>query len=363
MKLKGRYILFTAILSAMLFSCTKTGFVNNASLKESINQSAMNLNTAVSAISSTKAYSIFTVNDATTKSAALSDSTYRVYITLDSLKGVYDYHPVVREDGWGHQWKERWGMSLLRYFTKSADDSKMIVRMPLKKVEHPRSLWHYNESDSTLTNNFEIAVSDYHNNYNSYHDFDYLLASEISIDNVVAGELNIDYLVSPTLGITYASQYAFTNSYTADYKYQSGDTAVSSFAISKAGTVLYEEKRLTIKNDTLRFGREHQYILTIGNVTITRKSGTKTVTVAVDGVVQPDAVVEIIDHDQTDPEASVCKKRDVQITFEDGTVTTVSTLIGNSVDNIKTIFSSLHSVYFAAYIVDGIAYDIYYQRD
>lgn len=128
---------------------------------------------------------------------------------------------------------------------------------------------------------------------------------------------------------------------------------------------LYEEKSLTIKNDTAKFGREHQYILTIGNVQIIRNSDTKKVQIAVGGVVQPGAVVTIMDKEgdkEGDDEASVCKKRDIQITFEDGTVTTVSALIGESVNNIKTLYSSLHQVYFAAYIVDWIAYDIYYQR-
>jgi hypothetical protein len=78
-------------------------------------------------------------------------------------------------------------------------------------------------------------------------------------------------------------------------------------------------------------------------------------------VAQPGAVVEVIDK-VYDPEASVCKKRDVQITFEDGTVTTVSALIGQSVNDIRSLYTSLHQVYFAAYIVDWIAYDINYQR-
>jgi hypothetical protein len=59
------------------------------------------------------------------------------------------------------------------------------------------------------------------------------------------------------------------------------------------------------------------------------------------------AVVEIVDH-ETDPEATVCKKRDIRITFDDGTSTTVSTLIGESIADIKTLFDSLHNVYFAA---------------
>jgi hypothetical protein len=354
MKRQGRIILFTVILSVILLSCNKnTDHLNNTSLKESINQGALNLNNAMGVISSTKVYGILTVNDGSPKSALASTPVYKVYIPLDSIKGIYEYHPV--------RWKDRWGFSLLRYFNKSADNSKMIVRMPLKKVEHPRSLREYVPSDSLLTNNFSIAVSGYHHNYNSYHDFDYILESEISIDNVAAGNLNIKYVVSPTLGVDYASQYSFTGSYTADYKYESGDTTVSSFAISGNKKVLYEEKRLTIKTDTGRFGREHQYVLTIGDVRIIRKSTTKTVEVYVNGVLQPNAKIEIIDKEYDD-EPSACKKRDIRITFEDGTVATVSELIGKSVDNIKTLFDSLHQVYFAAYVVDWIAYDIYYQR-
>jgi hypothetical protein len=355
MKKQGRIILVTVFLSALLWGCNKnTGFDNNTSLKQAINQSALKLNTAMTSISASKAYSILTVSDGTLKSASITDPVYKVYIPLDTIKGVFDYKPVAKSD--------RWGWSLIKFFNKTASNSQMIVRMPLKKVTNPRSLRQYSPADSTLTNNFSIAVSDYHNNYNSYHDFDYILASEISVDNMVAGNLNIKYIVSPTNGIQYASQYSFSGSYTAKYKYESGDTTVSSFTITGADKVLYEEKLLTVKNDTARFGREHQYILTIGDVQIVRKSGTRKVEVSVNGVLQPNAVVAIVDQ-AADPEASVCKKRDIQITFEDGTTTTISALIGKSIDNIKTLFDSLHSVYFAAYVVDWIAYDIYYQRN
>ena len=53
-----------------------------------------------------------------------------------------------------------------------------------------------------------------------------------------------------------------------------------------------------------------QYILTIGNVQITRKSGSKDVVrLLLDGVIQTGAVVEIVDK-ESDSEASVCKKRE-----------------------------------------------------
>ncbi len=355
MKTTIRIILGTVILSAVLWSCTKTdSSVQTTTLKNSINLSALHLNTAVNTIASTKAYSILTFNGGTAKSLSTTETAYKVYITLDSIKGIYNYKPVPKAD--------RWGISLMKYFDKTADDNKMIVKMPLKKVTDPRTLRQYAAGDSALTNNFSIAVSDYHNNYNNYHDFDYIMTSAITIDDVAAGNLNIKYVVSPATGVNYASQYTFSGGYTADYKYLSGDTTLSSFAISENSKVLYKEELRTVKVDTARFGREHEYILTIGDVQIIRKSGTKAVTVSVAGVVQTNAVVTMVDK-AADSEASVVKHRDIQITFDDGTTTTISALIGNSVNNIKTLFDSLHSVFFSAYVVDWIAYDIYYHRN
>jgi hypothetical protein len=354
--MKRQTKIFTGIvlLGAIFVSCTKNSInENNTSLKQAVNKSAQNLNTAMTSISSSRAFGILTVNDGPLKSATIMDAAYRVYIPLDSIKGTYDYKPINKPD--------RWGWSLIRFFTKTANNAEMLVRMPLQKVSHPRSLWHYSPADSSLKNNFSIAVSAYHNNYNSYWDYDYLLNSQISVNDTVAGDLDIQSVVSHAKGIQYASQYAFSGGYAAQYKYNSGDTTVSSFSIMKGTDLLYQEKLLTIKNDTARFGRERQYILTVGNVKIIRTSGMK-VQVYLNGVLQTNATVTIIDK-ENDSEPSVSKGRDIQITFDDATTTTLSALISSSVDNIKTLFNSLHSVYFAAYVVDWIAYDIYYHRN
>jgi hypothetical protein len=353
MKKGNRIFLMLVLLSLIIWSCERSDTsLDTATLKQAINQSAQQLNLAVNTISSSKAFTVFTVNDGVAKSAS-ADSVYKVYIGLDQIKGVYEYKPVTTTSNWG--------FPLIQYFTKTADDNNMVVKLPLKKVEHPRSLRQYTASDSALVNNFSIAVSEYHNNYNSYWDYDYVLTSEISIDNVKAGNLNIKSIISPTDGTDYKSQYIFTDGYSAQYKYLSGDTTVSSFGITKDNTLLYEEKRQTVRNDTAKFGREHLYTLTIGDVQIVRKSGVIAPAIYVGGVLQTNAVVEIVDK-ESDPEATVCKKRDIKITFDDGTTTTLSALIGASVENIKVLFDSLHSVYFAAYIVDWIAYDIYYDR-
>lgn len=352
MKNQGKLFLITVLIAALISACTKNdGSLNQASLKLAINQSTQDLNVAMEEIVATQAYGILTINGLTTKSA--TDSTYKVYIPLNDVKGVYDYKPLEKQNGLG--------ISLIHFFTKTASENNMVVNMPLKKVTHPGSLRHYSASDTALTNNFSIKVSAYHNNYNNYHDYDYNLVSAISVNDTLIGNLNIETLISPTLGTDYKSQFAFASKFTANYLYRTGDTTVSSFTIKDGSDVLYEEKLLTAKSDTGRFGLEHQYILSIGNVQIIRKSGTKAVQIAVDGVIQTGASVTIVDK-ESDEEASVCKKREIQITFEDGTVTTISALIGSSVENIKTLYSSLHEVYFAAYIVDWIAYDIYYQR-
>ncbi len=350
----GKSIIAGLILAGILISgCERNDIsTGTAILKQSINQSAEELNAAMAAIGVSRAFTLLTVSESDSKSAS-EDSIYKVYIGLDQIKGVYEYKPVITTD--------RWGLSLIHYFTRTADNSKMIVRLPLKKVEHPGLLRDYHDSDSSLTNNFSISVSDYHNNYNSYWDYDYLLASEIAIDDEAAGTLNIESVVSPGKGTDYKSQYSFSDGYSAQYNYLSGDTTLSSFGILKENNLLYEEKRQTVRNDTAKFGREHLYTLTIGNVQIIRKSGVVAPAIYLNGELQSGAVVEIIDR-ETDPEATVCKKRDIRITFDDGTSATISTLIGESVADIKTLFDSLHDVYFAAYIVDWIAYDIYYGR-
>jgi hypothetical protein len=359
MKKQGKALLAAGILIASLWGCSKdSGLLDSSSLKLVINQNAMNLSKAVDKITSTQAYSILTLSDGNLKSESIIDSAYRVYIGLDKIKGVYEYKPV-------NSW-DRWGFSLIRYFKRTADNDQMIVKMPLKKVKGPMLLRHYSNADSSLANNFQIAVSDYYNNYNSYWDYEYLLDSKISIDDVEAGSLYMKSLVSPADGRHYASQYAFSGGYTAKYSFDSGDTTSYNFAIMDGTKTLYGETRITIKNDTLRHHREHQYILTIGNVQIIRKPASHSVQIAVDGVIQPNAVITVIDHDgdeDGDNEVSCTDRRDVQITFEDGTTTTISTLIENSVEDIRTIFRSLHQVYFAASVVDWIAYDIYYHRN
>lgn len=345
----------TVMIAASLMLLPRCSKVENSdrSLKEAMSAGAAELGTAMEAISSTDAFKLFTLSAGDVKSDA-SAADYKVYIPLEKISGVYEYSPASTTD--------RWGISLIRFFKRTADNSSMIVKMPLKKVEQPRLLRLMQQTDSDLANNFEIAVSEYYNNYNGFHDFDYLLNSEITIDQEKAGKLYIKSFLSPDEGRKYDSHYEFANGYTAGYSYESADSAVYSFAVSKDKDTLYSEKRIAVKSDSSPFRREHYYILTVGDVKIVKKLADKTTEIYVNNVLQTNAKVEIVDAEQDD-DASVCRKRDLLITFDDGSTANLSALISDSVENIRSLFSSLREVYFAAYVVDWIAYDIYYQRN
>jgi len=126
--------------------------------------------------------------------------------------------------------------------------------------------------------------------------------------------------------------------------------------------VLTTKIALTNNEGEREHGHERQYNLTVGNVKIVRNAD-KTVQVYVNGTLQPNATVKVVDDEETEGEEhSILHKRDLQITFEDGTTSKLSDLIGQSVTDIKTIFTSLHDVYFAAYVVDWLSYDVYYKR-
>jgi hypothetical protein len=340
-----------SLLILLVVGCSKTDpGVSSTVLKDAISGSAQNLNNAVTEITTNQAFQLLSVSSS--GMTYKSGTVYSANIPLSLIKGVYDYKALKTTASQNDP--------LIKFFTQSTDPSKMVINMPLAKLKDPRNLRVYLKADSALTNNFSMTVSNYYNNYNSYSDYDYVNVADISIDKVKAGSLNIKSLVSPTAGINYASSFAFSNGYTAKYAYASGDTTLSSFAIVKAGTTLYEEKLRTIKTGTERFGRESQYTLTIGDVKLVRNPD-HTSQVYVKNVLQPKAVVAMVDVAPT-TEPSICHKREIQITFEDGTIATISSLISKSITDITTLFTSLHDVYFAAYVADWIGYDIYYKR-
>jgi len=108
-------ILTGLILTGILISgCERNDTsTKTATLKQSVKQSAEELYAAIAAIGSSKAFNLLTVSEDDSKSVS-GDSVYKVYINLDQIKGIYEYKPVTITD--------RWGLSLIHYFTRTADD-------------------------------------------------------------------------------------------------------------------------------------------------------------------------------------------------------------------------------------------------
>jgi hypothetical protein len=118
---------------------------------------------------------------------------------------------------------------------------------------------------------------------------------------------------------------------------------------------------LTVKSPGSVF-RERQYILEIGNIEFTRKSGSDTISVYVGGVLQDSAKVKIIDKSTAGGSVNsliVGRNRDLQVTFKDGTTTTLSTLLNPSLTVLQSLIASMKNLYFATNIVDYIAASLY----
>ncbi len=358
-------ILTVLMLGLLTWSCSKTSDVDSTtaqvSLKSALTASLTNLTTAVNAITTSTGYQVVAgPADLTTKSlevAALDTITHS--ILLADIAGVYDYKATTVTKG---------HTSVLRFFNKTAENAQMIVRMPEEKVKASRSLLHYSPSDTLLTNNYVVTLSDYQYRFKYYNGWTYQMASAIKIKDVDAGVLKIQTSNDKTAGYNFASQFNFPNGYITKCTYSSGDTAISSYAISNGTKTLYEEKYVAIKSTTETRHRETEFSLTIGDVLIVRTLGhtqasLDSAKVYVNGVLQLKSIVTIVDKttDTTD-KCITGQKRELQITFDDGTTKTFTELAGAVITDISTLFSSMRQANFSTAIIDWIAWDVYTKK-
>lgn len=367
MKTKS-YYLGLVLLGFLTWSCSnKEDLAGNKSLKSSINSSAQELTVAMNAISASAGYQVLatpseTTNPSFTKPHVTAfDSTYSSILLAD-ISGVYDFKAANYN---------KWNPSLLRFFVRSADNADMIVNLPKEKVQKPYTLLRYSPKDTLLVNDYKIDLSKYEYKFNRFLGWDYNMASNINISNVNAGDLQIQSSNSKANGYHFASNFAFASGYDTKTSYTSGDTIMSVYNISKDNKTLYEEKYTAIRTSATSKHREKEYSLTIGNVQIVRtpgKSSLDSAKVYVSGVLQLHSKVQFIDVTTTSTspdstETSVTNhKRELQITFDDGTSTTIKQLLGSTIDNIRTLFVSLRQTYFATAVVDWIAWDIYINK-
>jgi len=362
MKTKNVYLALI-LIGGISWGCTSKEDLSQESLESSINQSVENLNTALDKISSSAGYQVLDISSSSAdvpslvkSSVTRVDSTYN-NILLSDIAGVYEYKATSYQKGTA---------PTMRFFTKTAANDLMIVKLPASKVKNYSELLKYRPADTTLTNNYVVTLTKYQDYFLNARIWEYEMASNINIDDVNAGDLQIQSSKSTKNGYKYASRFNFADGYSIKCDYSDGDTAVCSYSIANATGNLYNETYTSIRNKQDKRHHENKYSFSIGNIKIERKIGLNSLDSAkvyVNNILQTNATVEVIEVTNTTDEVDnsiVNKKRDLKITFDDGTSTTVSELLAtNSLDTIRSLFASLRKASFSTAVIDKIAWDIY----
>jgi hypothetical protein len=346
--MKRKILLIAVVFALLAWACTKNdNQTQNLSLKQAVETNVADINSAIASISQTKGYQILTTNTASV-AKSLSDS-FSDSITLAKVAGVYAYSPdtVFLHHNFAFPF---------RLFKKTGSSDKMIVSLPQKLIMHPKYLHSFIKSDSVLVNDFTITASNYHLYYNSWKSLDYKLTAGLMLSSADLGSFDVSSVSKSRNDQSSTSQYTFTGGYKISTSWQSGDTSKITFALLKDNSQLLTETTLFTGGNYHKF--EKQYDLVIGNVEIKRGFGIDSIQVFQNGVLQKTAGAKITD--SNDNTGTICNKRDILLTFDDGTTAKLSELIGPSLTELKTLVTSLRGMFFAENIIDYIALNIYY---
>jgi hypothetical protein len=341
--MKKNIIAIIVIMGIIGWSCSKVDSGNNG-LRQSVEKGVADINHALTKISGTAGYQLLSMNEVTAK----SDLSFNDSIKLSMVSGIYDFQPDT--------------VMLFHHFCpyklfkKTGESENMVVNLPEMMVAHPKHLHFYEPVDTVYPNNFTITATDYHLYYNWWHNFEYKLTAGLTLDDENAGSMDVSLTSSSYHNNSYASKYTFIDGYNIAAIWQDGDTATSSFSLAKDNDTLFKESNIFIWHDFHK--TEKYYDLTIGDVELKKSPGIDSLQVFLNGVLQQEAA-EIIT-DDSDTTGSVCHKRDILLTFDDGTTAKLSDLMAPVREQLKTLRESLHSMYFARHIVDFIAFSIYY---
>lgn len=367
--MKTKFWLTSLILSVLFLNgCDSTtelrkedqGPANDQkSLKVSLDESVVTLANAVDLIANSEEFKL--LGKINLSQQGEGSAQYAPEVKNDSVKilladvaGVYYY-------SWKKVKKAPYG--ILRLFDKTAENDHLIVHLPVEKVRDYSYLFIHRPKDSLLINNFEADVNDYMLFRSFESGREYRLGADLKIDAVNIGNIAIKSTRNKVNGWNYLSVYNFANGFTVSNQENSGDTAVSIYSIRKDDRVLYEEHISTNRVNTENRRRERIYSLTIGDVKIVREMGPNrldSAKVFVSGVLQLNSKVEIVVNEPSPTEPGFTnRKRDIKITFDDGTSTTIRALKGDTFENIAEIFKSIRQAGFAVQIVDRIAANLY----
>jgi hypothetical protein len=340
--MKKNILVIAVGASLLAWGCSKTA--SDLNLKQSVEKGVADINNAISSISETKGYQMLTLGG----DLAKSDESFNDSITLGLIAGIYDFQP---SPVMTHHFYYPY-----RLFKKTGTSDKMIVNLPERMIYHPKYLRNYNPGDSVPKNNFTITAFDYHYYYSWWNSLDYKLSADLTLNAEAVGSMDVAAASKSWRDNLYSSEFTFKEGYSIAAEWQTGDTTVSSFALLKDDDILLKEARVFIWN--AHHKGEKQYTLTIGNVDIKKMTGVDSIQVYLDGVLQKEAAAIITD--DSDTTGTICHKRDILLTFDDGTTAKLSEMINPALTSLRTLIDSLHSMYFAKNIVDYIAVSIYY---
>lgn len=356
MKRKSIAVGLFYLFAAGLWSCSNSSddqeINNEKSLQKSLFEQTIGLEQAIGTISRTPGFEILT-NKGNTKSTS-EDDRFSASITLDDLKGIYDYQ-INSEDTSTTVAQQN------RYFKKTGESDMFIIRLPKERATNHSDLFSQTDQDTTWANDFVITTSDFLYQYSGGINFNYLLDTRIDVEDQFAGTLKIKWNLNSLTHMDYSCTYGFDKDYAVGMNFQKGDTISFEYQLTKQEEPLYREKyTLLPPGDSTT--REREYSLFIGDVEIVRSSLSDTFQVYKGGVLQENATVEIITQsNEQDDNIAFCRKgRDMQITFDDGTSVLLSYLMGDSLETLNTLFESLGDVYFATHLVNRMAFEIYY---
>jgi hypothetical protein len=341
--MKKNVIAIVVMMGLIAWSCSKVETGNNG-LKQSVEKGVADISHAISKISGTTGYQLLSVNEINAK----SEMTFSDSINLGAVSGIYDFQPDTMMR-YHH-------FSPYRLFKKTGESDNMVVNLPEMLILHPRHLYFSALTDTVYPNNFTITATDYHLYYNWWHNFEYKLTAGFSLNDENAGSMDVYSTSKSHHCNAYASKFDFNDGYQIAELWQDGDTATSSFSLTKGNDTLFKESNVFIWHDFHKI--ERQYDLTIGDVNLKKTTGIDSIQVFVAGVLQQHAAQIITDN--SDTTGSVCHKRDILLTYDDGTTSQLSELIQPVREQLMTLRESLHNMYFAKHIVDYIAFSIYY---
>jgi len=348
--MKRNILLIGVVFGLISWSCSKIdNQTQSQGFKQSVEKNVADINTALSKISATKGYQILSMSANPITRVVGPGTSFKDSITLGLIAGIYDYQPdtILMHHHFAYPF---------RLFKKTGTSDKMIVNLPQSRIFHPKYLHSFIKSDSVLKNDFTITASNYHLYYNSWNSLDYKLTAGLTLNSADLGGFDISAVSNSSNDKTSSSKYTFPGGYSVSTSWQSGDTSMIQFALLKDNNPLLLEKTLFAGNTFHKM--EKQYDLTIGNIEIKRGFGIDSIQVFMNGVLQKTAGAKITD--SADSTGTICNKRDILLTFDDGTTTKLSTLIGPSLTQLKTLVSSLHDMYFAENVVNYIAINIFY---